>query len=292
MSNRFIAILILFVVLMLTASSAIFRVTEIEKVVHLRFGALHNEQLKPGLHIKLPMVDTLVRFDARVLTVDAAPESFYTVQKKRLIVDSFVKWKIVNVGRYYRATSGDQDVANELLSARVNDGLRNEFGVLTLHEVVAGERDQLMKRLTEDLHKSTSEALGIKVIDVRIKRIDLPVDVSESVYRRMRAEREKLAREYRSEGRELAVKIKADADRQKVLIEVDAYKKSEIIRGEGDAQATNLYSKAYTKDAEFYNFSRSLQAYKSSFNSPNDLILIKPDSSFFEYLKDRDGGKK
>lgn len=289
MKSKTIAGLILLLIATVILVNSFYLVMETQKGVQLRFGALIEKDITPGVHLKIPLIDKVRLFDARVLTVDANPESFYTIQKKRLIVDSFMKWRIVNVGTYYRSTGGDQDVANNRLEARVNDGLRNEFGVRTLHEVVAGERDELMVTLAKELNSKVLETLGIEVIDVRIKRIDLPDEVSDDVYRRMRAERDKQAQEYRSEGREAAEKIKADADRQKILIEVKAYKKSEIIRGEGDAVAAKIYAKAYEKDPEFYSFQRSLNAYRNSFNKGQDIILIEPDNDFFRYFNKRKG---
>jgi len=278
------------VVIVLIASSTLFRINEKQKAVQLRFGALVVDNIQPGLHFKVPFIDDVRIFDARVLTVDAPPESFYTVQKKRLIVDSFAKYRVADVGTYYRATGGDEFVARNRVAARVNDGLRNEFGTRTLNEVVSGERDALMEKLTDELNTTVRESLGIEVLDVRVKRIDLPDEISDDVYRRMRAEREKLAREFRSQGEEEATKIRADADRQKVLLEAEAYRQSEEIRGQGDAEAASIYADAYNKDAEFFSFVRSLEAYKQSFGSRDDLLLIEPDSDFFRYLKASEGG--
>lgn len=279
------------VVIALLASVTLYRVNEKERAVQLRFGALISDDIQPGLHWKIPFVDDIRKFDARVLTVDAAPESFYTVQKKRLIVDSYAKYRVSDVGTYYRATGGDEFTARNRLAARVNDGLRNEFGTRTLNEVVSGERDVLMEKLTQELNISVRESLGIEVLDVRVKRIDLPAEISGDVYRRMRAEREKLAREFRSQGEEEATKIRADADRQKVLIEAEAYRESEEIRGQGDAEAASVYAEAYNQDPEFFAFTRSLEAYKQSFGTREDLLLIEPDSDFFRYLKQPQGEK-
>lgn len=291
MKNSSSIAIVVVVLATLLASVTLFRINEKEKAVQLRFGALHNDNLQPGLHVKIPLVDDVRVFDARVLTVDAPPESFYTVQKKRLIVDSYAKYRVSDVGTYYRATGGDEIIARNRLAARINDGLRNEFGTRTLNEVVSGERDALMNKLTAELNTTVRESLGIEVLDVRVKRIDLPEEISDDVYRRMRAEREKLAREFRSQGEEEATKIRADADRQKVLLEAEAYRQSEEIRGQGDAEAAAIYAEAYNKDAEFFSFVRSLEAYKQSFGSRDDLLLIEPDSDFFRYLKQSEGGK-
>ena len=288
--NRNTIILALLVALIVVAPFSMYRVSEKERAVLLRFGAIDNENVQPGLHFLVPVMYSVRKFDARVLTVDAPPESFYTVQKKRLIVDSFAKFRVVDVGTYYRATGGSEFVARDRLAARVNDGLRNEFGVRTLADVVSGQRDLLLEKLTLELNETVRESLGIEVLDVRVKRIDLPDEISDDVYRRMRAEREKLAREFRSQGEEEATKIRADADRQKVLTEAEAYRKSEEIRGQGDAEAASVYANAYGEDPEFFRFVRSLEAYKQSFGNRDDLILLEPDSDFFKYLKDSRGG--
>jgi len=289
MNKNSLTLIVGLLVVVLVAASTLFRVNEKQKAVQLRFGALVSEDLQPGLHFKFPFIDEVRIFDARVLTVDANPESFYTIQKKRLIVDSYVKYRISDVGTYYRATGGDELTAQNRIAARANDGLRNEFGTRTLNEVVSGERDAVMEKLTRELNSTVSDTLGVEILDVRVKRIDLPDEISDDVYRRMRAEREKLAREFRSQGEEEATKIRADADRQKVLIEAEAYRQSEEIRGEGDAEAASIYALAYSRDSEFYSFVRSLEAYKQSFGSSADMLLIEPDSDFFRYLKDPNG---
>lgn len=291
MKNKGYVLLIVLAVIALLASVTLYRVNEKQKAVQLRFGALAVEDVAPGLHWKIPFVDTVRKFDARVLTVDATPESFYTVERKRLIVDSYAKYRVVDAGTYYRATGGDEFVARNRMAARINDGLRNEFGTRTLVEVVSGQRDGLMEKLTTKLNTTVRESLGVEVLDVRVKRIDLPPEISGDVYNRMRAEREVLAREFRSEGEEEATKIRADADRQRVLIEAEAYRESETIRGEGDAQAAAIYAEAYNKDPEFFAFVRSLEAYKESFGSPDSLLVIDPQSDFFKYLKDAQGGR-
>ena len=206
------------------------------------------------------------------------------MQKKRLKVDSFAKWRIDNVETYYRATGGSEVVANSRLEARINDGLRNKFGTRTLHEVVSGQRDELMHELTDELNEAVKSSLGIEVVDVRVKRIDLPKEVSDSVFNRMEAEREKKAREYRAKGGEQAERIRAEADREKVIIEAQAYRDGEKLRGEGDAQAAAIYADAYSQDPEFFAFTRSLEAYRSSFAGKQDMIVVKPDGEFFRYL--------
>ncbi len=277
------------VLVLMVLSGSVYVVKETERAVVLRFGKLANADVEPGLHVKLPFADDVRKFEGRILTVDATPENFYTIQKKRLIVDSFAKWRIANVETYYRATGGNEQVAQSRLTARINDGLRNKFGTRTLHEVVSGQRDELMHELTEELNNAVSSSLGIEVVDVRVKRIDLPEEVSDSVFNRMAAEREKKAREYRAKGMEQAEKIRAEADREKVVIESLAYRDGEKLRGEGDAEAAGIYASAYNQDAEFYAFMRSLEAYKQSFSGKQDMIVIEPDGEFFRYLRKSSG---
>ncbi|CAI8154826.1 MAG: Modulator of FtsH protease HflC [Cellvibrionales bacterium UBA7375] len=287
MKNLFKALGLL-VVVVIAVNSTLYVVSEFERGVKLRFGKLIEADIQPGLHVKIPFVDDVRIFDARVLTVDAQPASFFTIEKKRLIVDSYAKWRIANVETYYKATGGVESVAHNRLANRVNTGLRNQFGTRTLHEVVSGERDLLMKNITADLNRTVLDSLGIEVIDVRVKRIDLPQEVSGPVFRRMTAEREKEARELRSTGKEKAEKIRAAADRERTIELANAYRDAEELRGEGDAEAAKIYASAYQKDPEFYSFVRSLNAYKNSFSNKGDIMLVEPDSDFFKYLKQQD----
>jgi membrane protease subunit HflC len=288
MSKRNLSIVFV-LALTLVATSTLYVIQETELAVKLRFGRLIETDIQPGLHYKIPFVDKVRKFDARVLTLDADPASFFTVEKKRLIVDAFSKWRIVDVDVYYRSTGGNFVVAQERLASRVNDGLRNQFGARTLQEVVSGERDQLMKNLADKLNLTVRQTLGVEVVDVRIKGIDLPPEVSEQVYRRMKAEREKEARILRSEGGEQAEKIRADADRQKTVLLANAYRIAEETKGQGDAQATSTYADAYTKNPEFYAFIRSLTAYGKSFSNKGDVLLVDPKSDFFRYLNSQKG---
>ena len=288
MSKRTLSIVFI-LALTLVATSTLYVIQETELAVKLRFGRLIETNIQPGLHYKIPFVDKVRKFDARVLTLDADPASFFTVEKKRLIVDAFSKWRIVDVDVYYRSTGGNFLVAQERLASRVNDGLRNQFGARTLQEVVSGERDQLMKNLADKLNLTVRQTLGVEVVDVRIKGIDLPSEVSEQVYRRMKAEREKEARILRSEGGEQAEKIRADADRQKTILLANAYRIAEETKGQGDAQATSTYADAYTKNPEFYAFIRSLTAYGQSFSNKGDVLLVDPKSDFFRYLNSQKG---
>jgi len=284
MISRTLVSLIGLLVVLLIAFSSIFVVKEIERAIMLRFGEVVQFDIKPGLHFKIPFVNTVLKFDARVLTLDARPQRYLTMEKKALIVDSFVKWRIQNVADYYTATSGIQKTAGKLLASRVDTGLRNQFGERTLTEVVSGQRDELMNELREELNMVVIDDMGIEVVDVRVKRIDLPQEVSQSVYDRMRTEREREARELRSEGKEKAEGIRADADRQRTVIMANAYRDAELIRGDGDAVAAATYAQAFNQDAEFYSFYRSLDAYRKTFGNGGDIMLIEPGSEFFKYL--------
>jgi membrane protease subunit HflC len=275
----------LILIVLFTATKTIFVVKETERAIMMKFGEVVSFDIKPGVHVQIPLINTVRIFDARILTLDARPQRYLTLEKKALIVDSFVKWRIKNVANFYTATSGDELVASKLLASRVDTGLRNQFGQRTLTEVVSGERDELMLELREELNLVTVEDMGIEIIDVRVKRIDLPQEVSESVYSRMRTEREREARELRSKGKELAEGIRADADRQQIVIAANAYRESELIRGDGDANAASIYSEAFNQNPEFYSFYRSLDAYRKTFGRGDDVMLIKPDSAFFKYLK-------
>lgn len=253
MSIKSIFGLILVGLILILGINSIYIVPEFQKAVVLRFGKLQPINPETGLNFKLPLADEVRLFDARVLTLDAPVESYFTVQSKRLDVDSYAKWRVSNPALYYTSTGGSVNVASRRLTVRVSDGLRNEFGKRTLHEVVSGERDELMTSLTKTINETVGDELGIEVVDIRVKRIDLPSNVQQSVYDRMSADREKEAREYRSKGKEQAEIIRADADRQRTVIEAEAYRDSELLRGEGDANAASLYADAYNKDSEFYS---------------------------------------
>tara|TARA_R110000850_G_scaffold266032_2_gene396230 strand:+ start:1437 stop:2309 length:873 start_codon:yes stop_codon:yes gene_type:complete len=285
MSKGSIFSLIILVIGVLVVSSSLYVVDEREVAIKLQFGEIIESDIQPGLHFKVPFFQNVRKFDARILTLDSTPERFLTVGKKFVIVDSFIKWRIVDVKSYYKATAGNLFQAQNLLSNSTNKGLRDEFGSRSLTEVVSGERDQLMEIITKKLNEQTIGEFGIKVLDVRVKGIDLPEDLSKNVYRRMSTEREREARETRSQGKELAEGIKANADRQKVVLEAEAYRKAEALRGEGDAIASATYANAYKKDAEFYSFTRSLKAYTDTFSGKDDVLLLKPDSDFFKYMK-------
>jgi modulator of FtsH protease HflC len=275
---------ITFLVVVIAANS-IFVVKQTERAVMLQFGDMVRADIPPGLHFKVPYVNTVRKFDARILTVDATPQRYLTLEQKALLVDSYAMWRIVDVQRFYTATSGDETRANSLLAQRVNDGLRNKFGERDLQEVVSGQRDALMSELTTELNTYTAQEYGIEVIDVRVKRIDLPDDVRSSVYERMTSERQREAQQLRSRGNELAIGIEADADRQEAVLLVEAYRDAERIRGDGDARAAAIYAAAYNKDEEFYAFTRSLNSYRDTFSSKGDVLLLEPDSDYFKYMR-------
>ncbi|MGI9284014.1 MAG: protease modulator HflC [Pseudomonadales bacterium] len=280
----------------LLAAMSIFIVKETERAVLLRFGEIVRPDIQPGLHFKIPFVNSVRVFDARILTVDSRPERFLTLEKKAVIVDSYAKWRVGDtegdVSKFYTATNGEESRARGLLAQRINTGLRNQFGERTIREVVSGERDVLMTELTASLNKIAKVEFGIEVVDIRVKRIDLPEEVSESVYQRMNTERERLARELRSEGNELAEGIRADADRRRTILKAEAYREAERIRGEGDAKSAAIYANAFNKDTEFYAFTRSLEAYRQSFSSKSDILLLEPKSDFFKYLNKPLGGSQ
>ncbi len=284
MGARSFAILAGILLVLIVGSKSLYIVNQTERAILLRFGEVVDPDVGPGLHFMIPVVNSVRKFDGRVMTLDARPQDYLTLEKKRLIVDSFLKWRISNVKNYYTATSGDEFRAGDLMASRVDNGLRNQFGQRTLHEVVSGEREELMVELRQSLSKITEEELGIEVIDIRVKRIDLPTEVSQSVYDRMRAEREREARELRSKGKELAEGIRADADRQKTVLLANAFREAETTRGEGDAAAASIYARAYNRDSEFYSFYRSLSAYKTTFDNKGDVMLLEPESEFFKYL--------
>jgi len=282
--KNFVAGAVLFLIVVIGANS-VFVVKETERAVMLRFGDIVRTDIPSGLHFKIPYVNSVRKFDARVLTVDATPQRYLTLEQKALLVDSYAMWRIIDVERFYTATSGDESRANALLAQRVNDGLRNKFRERDLQEVVSGQRDALMNELTAELNTYVADEYGIEVIDVRVKRIDLPDDVRSSVYERMTSERQREAQQLRSRGNELAIGIEADADRQEAVLLVEAYRDSERIRGDGDAQAAAIYSAAYTQDPEFYSFTRSLNSYRDTFSSKSDVMLLDPESDYFKYLR-------
>lgn len=276
--------LIVILAVLIVGSMSFFTVNEREKAIMFKFGEIISTDFDPGLHWKIPFVNNVRKFDARIQTMDAEPERYLTSEKKNLIVDAFVKWRIDNVAKYYTATGGDALRANIRLSQFIKDGLRGEFGKRTIREVVSGERVEIMDILTVAANEQAQE-FGIDILDVRIKRIDLDKNISDSVYRRMEAERERVAKELRAEGEREAETIRAKADRERTVILAEAFRKAEQIRGEGDQLAAGIYAEAYNQDKEFYAFYRSINAYKRSFSSRDDILVLQPKSEFFKYFK-------
>jgi len=264
---------------------ATFIIDERERAIMFRLGEIVRTDFKPGLHFKVPILNQIKKFDGRIQTLDVQPERFLTVEKKNVIVDSFVKWRIEDVGRFYTAVSGDALQAGLRLEQIIKDGLRSEFSKRTINEVVSGERAQIMDILTSNANQE-AQRIGISVIDLRVKRIDLPAEVSNSVYLRMEAERSRVARDFRSRGAEAAERIRADADRQRTVLLAEAYRDAEATRGEGDAKSAEIYAKAYGKNEEFYAFYRSLDSYRYVFNQQRDMLVLEPDSDFFRYFGD------
>ncbi len=276
------AIIALLVVVAAGAYLSMYTIDETEVGIKFKFGRIVETDIGPGLHFKAPIMHTVRRFDNRIHTLDEDPARFLTSEKKNVIVDAFVKWRIQDAGRFYTTVGGDPARANQRLSEIIRSGLRTEFGRRTIQEVISGERSRIMNILTEQTVEA-AQSLGIRIVDVRIQRIDLPSDVSESVYRRMAAERERVARDFRARGGEAAERIRADADRQRTVILAEAYRDAEQLRGQGDAKAAEIYARAYQQDPEFFSFYRSLAAYRQSFEASDNMLLLSPDSSFFRY---------
>lgn len=275
------------VIIAIIAYFSIFTVNQWQQAVVFKFREIVRSDFEPGLHFMIPVVNKAQTFEKRLLNLDQEPQRFLTKEKKDVIVDYYVKWHISDVDKFYTATRGDVLYANGLLGQRINRAMRDEFGERTVQEVVAGERKEVLAAVFATTANLPGE-IGITVVDVRTKRIDLPSEVSHSVYERMRAERNRVAKDFRARGAEAAERIRANADREREVILANAYRDAETIRGEGDAQATEIYAAAYTKDEEFYSFYRSLNAYQNSFSS-SDILLIEPKSDFFRYFNNSKG---
>ena len=271
--------------LMVLAAMTLFTVDQRQYALIFQLGEIKEVVKEPGLAFKWPLIQNVRFFDKRILTLDSTePERFLTAEKKPVLVDSFVKWRIDDVRKYYISVGGDEMVAKTRLSQTVNSGLREEFGKRTVHDVVSGERDKIVA----DVQKKADadmRAIGVQIIDVRLKRVDLPAEVSEAVYRRMETERKRVANELRSQGAAEAEKIRADADRQREVIVAEAYRDAQKIKGEGDARAASLYAGAFGQNPEFYAFYRSLEAYRGSFKNKSDLLVVEPNTDFFKYLR-------
>ena len=286
MKNKII--LVLAVVVAILLSSSLYTVKETQVALKLRLGEIVSIENDPGLKFKTPFVNNVVWFDKRIQTLDSAAESFLTVEKKNLVVDSFVKWRIVDTQKFYISTGGVLAQANLRLAQNNQDALRSEFSKRTIIEVVSDEREAIMASVKSKLKEIAEDEYGIEVVDVRIKRIEFSQEVRNSVYSRMETERKGLANKYRSEGAEEAEKIQAFADKERTIILANAYRDSEKIRGEGDAISASNYAKAYNQDVDFYSFYRSLESYKKSFNEQGDILVLNPDSEFFRHFNPTD----
>ncbi len=285
MSSRINLLGAVVVTVLVVLAMSMFTVDQRQFAVVFQLGEVKRAISEPGLYFKVPMVQNVRYFEKRIITLDnAEPERFITSEKKNVLVDSYIKWRIVDPKLYYISVSGDESRAKTRLNQTVNAGLREEFGKRTVHDVVSGERDKIMEQMRE---KADADArkIGVQIVDVRVKRVELPTEVSDAVYRRMEAERKRVANELRSEGSAEAEKIRADADRQREIIIAEAYRDAQKIKGEGDAKATSIYSQAFSQNAEFYAFYRSLEAYRGSFRNKNDVLVVEPNSEFFKYMK-------
>ncbi|MBA3997817.1 MAG: protease modulator HflC [Candidatus Accumulibacter sp.] len=288
---NFFAALVAAVLIVLGAS--IFTVDQRQHAIVFQLGEVRDVIAEPGLYLKWPMIQNVRYFDKRILTLDSVePERFITSEKKNVLVDSFVKWRIVDPKLYYMSVAGDEARARTRLAQTVNAGLREEFGKRTVHDVVSGERDKIMEQMREKADLDARK-IGVQIVDVRVKRVDLPSEVSESVYRRMEAERKRVANELRSQGSAEAEKIRADADKQREVIVAEAYRDAQKVKGEGDAKAASIYAQAFGQNPEFYSFYRSLEAYRNSFKTKSDVLVVEPNSDFFKYMKSGGrGGEK
>jgi membrane protease subunit HflC len=266
-------------------SASYFVVEEREVAVKFRLGEFLRADYEPGIHFKLPFINNVRKFDARIMTVDAEPENYLTAEKKNVIVDAFVKWRISDVSKYYISMTGDERLAAQRITALIKNGLRDEFGKRTIQEAISGERSVIMDIITRQIEEQVGQ-FGIEVVDVRIKRIELPAEVSDSVYNRMVAERDRVAKDLRSRGAEAAERIRADADRQRSVILAEAYRDAERTRGEGDAVAADIYASAFNRDRDFYEFYRSINAYRAVFNKPEDMMVLDPKSEFFRFFNE------
>jgi membrane protease subunit HflC len=285
MNTKFNFVALSVVTVLVIVAMSIFTVDQRQYALVFQLGEVKRVITEPGLNFKIPMIQNVRYFDRRILTLDNnEPERFITSEKKNVLVDSYIKWRIVDPNLYYISVGGDEARAKTRLNQTVNAGLREEFGKRTVHDVISGERDRIM----EDMRvKADTDArkIGVEIVDVRLKRVELPNEVSEAVYRRMEAERKRVANELRSEGAAEAEKIRADADRQREVIIANAYRDAQKIKGDGDAQATAIYAQAFNQNPEFYSFYRSLEAYRASFKNKNDLLVVEPSSDFFKYMK-------
>ncbi|KPK54583.1 MAG: protease modulator HflC [Gammaproteobacteria bacterium] len=285
MNGKASILLIVLALLVALVSASVFTVDEREFAIKLRFGEILSDEFEPGLHFKIPFVNNVVKYDDRILTRNNPTEEFLTQEKKNLQVDFYVKWRITDPGQYYQAVGGDELIATNRLIEIIKDGIRAEFAKRTVQQVVTADRREIMDDMMDTAGRTAGE-LGIEVVDVRVKRLDLPDEVSDSVFNRMRQERAQVAAQLRAEGEETAERIRSEADRDRTITLAEAYKQAEEIRGEGDAEAADIYATAHQRDPEFYSFYRSLQAYRRSLGAEGDIFVLGPDSEFFRYMKE------
>jgi len=286
MKTKFVVIIVLVAIFLGLLVNSIFVVNEKEKAIVFQFGEAVRPDIPVGLHFKIPVIQNVKKYDARIQTLDEEPDRILTIESKYLLVDTFIKYRITDVLTFYKANNGNFSSLNNLLAQRSEFILKNNFGNRNVQEVVSGERDELMRIMRTTLDESVAD-LGVEIIDFRVKRIDLPSNLSDSVYERMRTERNREAAQYRSEGIEIAREIEAIADKEKAVILAEAYKKAEQLKGEGDAEAAAIYAESYSQDPEFYEFTRSMKAYVETFKNKSDVMLIDSDSEFFKYLNDK-----
>jgi len=292
MNNRLIASLVAVLFAILVAGMSMFTVDQRERAIVFQLGEIREVITQPGLHFKWPLIQNVRFFDNRILTMDTPEtERFITSEKKNLLVDSFVKWRIDDVKQYYISVQGDEARAQTRLSQTINSALREEFGRRTVHDVVSGEREEIM-RVVRDSVDEDAKKIGVAIVDVRLKRVELPQEVSESVYRRMEAERKSVAAELRSEGFSAAEKIRAEGERAREVIIAEAYRDAQRVKGDGDRKASAIYAKAFSENPEFYSFYRSLEAYRAGFKNKSDVLVLEPNSEFFKYLKSPGKGTK
>jgi len=292
MNNRLSAVLVAVAAIMLLAGTSLFTVDQRERAIVFQLGEIREIITEPGLNFKWPLIQNVRFFDNRILTMDTPDtERFITSEKKNLLVDSFVKWRIEDVRQYYISVQGDEARAQTRLAQTINSALREEFGKRTVHDVVSGEREEIM-RVVRDSVGEDAKKIGVVIVDVRLKRVELPQEVSEAVYRRMEAERKSVAAELRSEGFSAAEKIRAEGERAREVIIAEAYRDAQRVKGEGDRKAAAVYARAFSENPEFYSFYRSLEAYRDGFKNKNDVLVLEPNSDFFKYLKNPGRGSK
>lgn len=290
MSFKQLLLLVLVLAAIALAVDSAFIVDQREKALVFQLGQIKKSNSEPGLHFKYPLVQNVRKFDSRILTLDGDAQEYLTLEKKNVKVDFYVKWRIADVSQYYRATSGLESNALSRMSAIVNQGLRDEFGNRTIKQAVSGERNEIMRSFEQNAADAIAE-FGIDLVDVRIKRIDLPDDVSDSVYNRMRSERQRVAADFRARGAEEAEKIRASVERERQVILAEAYREAEELKGQGDAESASIYADVFGSDREFYNFTRSLDVYRQGFADRSDVLVLKPDSELFRYFNDGAGGR-